>query len=209
MRDGEAVRVSQPLRDQRAVARGGGTFDTPVALPPVLHIWREDSRRIASGHQRGLAFRPEDRPVMTPTLLTIGYEGHREPASLVAVLVAAGVTLLVDVREFPMSRRRGFSKTALSNALSAAGIAYEHERALGNPEEYRDLYKSGHVEAGRRGYEGHLRNGSAWAVTWLGERLSAERICVLCLEHDHRVCHRDVIAAELSLKMPALVIEHL
>jgi uncharacterized protein (DUF488 family) len=144
-----------------------------------------------------------------PTLLTIGYETHRDPATLVSALRHAAVERLVDVRELPLSRRRGFSKTALSHALGEAGISYEHERALGNPKPYRDLYKSGAVEAGRAGYTAHIRNGSAWAVDWLGETLTGRRTCVLCVEHDHTVCHRDVIVDELRRRMPDLVVEHL
>jgi uncharacterized protein (DUF488 family) len=146
---------------------------------------------------------------VAPTLLTIGYEQHREPASLVSALREARVERLVDVRELPLSRRRGFSKSSLSEALALAGIAYKHERALGNPKPYRDLYKSGAVEAGRRAYTRHLRNGSGWAVDWLGETLTDQRTCVLCVEHDHRVCHRDVIVGELRRRMPELVVEHI
>lgn len=146
---------------------------------------------------------------MRPTVLTIGYETHREPAALVAALKAAGVERLVDVRELPLSRRRGFSKTALSEAMASAGISYEHERALGNPKAYRNLYKSGAVDEGRRAYTAHLRDVAAWALQWLEETLTQQRTCVLCVEHNHTVCHRDVIVDELCRRMPELVVEHL
>jgi hypothetical protein len=32
---------------------------------------------------------------------------------------------------------------------------------------------------------------------------------VLSVEHDHRVCHRDVIVDELRRRLPDLVVEHL
>lgn len=143
------------------------------------------------------------------TLLTIGYEAHREPDSLVAVLRAADVERLVDVRDLPLSRRRGFSKTALTATLKEAGIAYEHERALGNPKFYRDLYKSGQAAAGRVAYSAHVRNSAAWAIDALAATLAGERTCLLCFEHDHRDCHRDVIVEELQARMPALLVQHL
>ena len=146
---------------------------------------------------------------VTPTILTIGYERHREPASLVAALQAAGVQRLLDVRELPLSRRRGFSKTALAEALREGGIAYEHDRALGNPKPYRELYKAGDVARGRARYTAHVRNGSAPAVDRLAETLPESRTCVLCVEHDHEVCHRAVIVDELRQRLPQLVVEHL
>jgi uncharacterized protein (DUF488 family) len=148
-------------------------------------------------------------PVTVPRLYTIGYERHREPNSLVRALQAAGVERLMDVRELPLSRRRGYSKTALSTTLGEAGIAYEHERALGNPKPLRDLYKSGKLTAGRRGYTTHVRNGSAWAVDELSTSLKSQATCVMCVEHDHRICHRDILVQELRKRLPNLAVVHL
>ena len=61
---------------------------------------------------------------MTPKLFTVGYEG-RALDELITELVDAGVERLIDVRELPLSRRRGFSKTPLSEALQAVGIRNE------------------------------------------------------------------------------------
>ena len=146
---------------------------------------------------------------MALVLYTIGYERHKTPDSLTARLNGAGVTRLVDVRELPISRRRGFAKTALSAALADVGITYEHERALGNPKPSRDLYRSGHQAEGERQYLAHLRNGSAAAVDALAVRLADEPTCVLCFEHDHRECHRALIVAELRERLPDLLVEHL
>jgi uncharacterized protein (DUF488 family) len=65
-------------------------------------------------------------------LFTIGYEG-RELAELIAILSAKRVARVIDIRELPLSRRRGFSKTPLGEALRAAGIEYVHMREAGNP----------------------------------------------------------------------------
>jgi len=146
---------------------------------------------------------------MAPLLYTIGYELHRTPDSLTAALSDAGVTRLVDVRELPISRRKGFAKKALAAALAEAGIDYEHERALGNPKPSRDMYRSGRQAEGERAYLAHLRNGSAGAVDELAATLADERTCVLCFEHDHRECHRALIVAELRERLPNLLVEHL
>jgi uncharacterized protein (DUF488 family) len=131
------------------------------------------------------------------TVFTIGYENHRTPATLIAALHDAGVRRLVDVRELPLSRKRGFSKTSLSAALEEANIEYEHVRELGNPKPYRDLYKSGRVAEGERHYRKHLHNGSYAALVELGGKLD-EATCLLCFEAAHEACHRAVIIEALG-----------
>lgn len=146
---------------------------------------------------------------MAPVLYTTGYEQHATPATLVSALADAGVTRLVDVRDLPLSRRRGFSKTSLAHALGAGGIRYEHERALGNPKPLRELYKSGRQAEGETGYREHIRNGSAWAVDRLADTLEDGPTCLMCFEQDHETCHRQVIVDELLARLPALRVEHL
>jgi uncharacterized protein (DUF488 family) len=143
------------------------------------------------------------------TLFTIGYEQHATSTSLIDVLQRAGVRRLVDVRELPLSRRKGFSKTALAGALAAAGIEYEHARALGNPKPYRDLYKMGQVGRGESSYRKHLHNGSYSSVIELADGLSDKPTCLLCFEAAHDVCHRAVIVEALSERIPTLSVEHL
>ena len=157
----------------------------------------------------GFRFPTANRRHVRPVVLTIGYERHQTPESLVSLLTEAGVERLVDVRDLPMSRRRGFSKTALAQALEAAGVAYEHTRPLGNPKPYRDLYRSGQQEEGERLFLAHLRNGSGPAVDALSATLQDWRTCLLCFEHDHRDCHRALIVEELRERCPDLCVEHL
>ena len=63
-------------------------------------------------------------------LFTIGYEATTM-AEFLDALTKAGVERVIDVRAVPNSRRPGFSKTPLRNALAEAGIDYVHLRALG------------------------------------------------------------------------------
>lgn len=144
-----------------------------------------------------------------PTLFTIGYEQHHNTDSLIDALHSAGVQRLVDVRELPLSRKRGFSKTALAAALDAADIDYEHVRALGNPKPYRDLYKTGRVREGEKRYRAHLHNGSYPAVVELGETLADVPTCLLCFEAAHEECHRAVIVDALEHRLDDLRVVHL
>ena len=54
-------------------------------------------------------------------VFTIGYESATM-ADFIKALTTAGVERVIDVRAVPNSRRPGFSKTPLRNALAEAGI---------------------------------------------------------------------------------------
>lgn len=144
---------------------------------------------------------------VAPTVFTIGYE-QRSQTELVGVLVEAGVTLLADVRELPLSRRPGFSKTALAAAVDEAGIAYTHERALGNPKAHRDAWKRGDSEAGRAGYRRHLVE-AAGSVDALALRVAEGGVCLLCVEHDPASCHRTLLAEALRVRLGELDVQNL
>lgn len=78
---------------------------------------------------------------MHPTLFTLGYDGLTIEA-FIARLQTAQVKTVVDVRELPLSRKKGFSKMAFCAALSAHGIAFLHAPALGCPKPIRNQYKA-------------------------------------------------------------------
>jgi uncharacterized protein (DUF488 family) len=151
---------------------------------------------------------PNRVPTVTPKLFTVGYQG-RSLEELITELVEAGVERLVDVRELPLSRRRGFSKTALSDALREAGIEYVHVKSLGNPKPNRERYWGGDIEGGAAVYRKHLNNGSRSALVDLAESLGDDAACLLCFERDHTECHRGVIVEALQELQPDLAVSHL
>lgn len=124
---------------------------------------------------------------------SVGYEKHRDVDVFARLVADAGVERLIDVRELPISRKRGFAKSALSEALEQAGVEYVHVKSLGNPKVYRDLYKSGEVEAGRSGYERFLLSERLEALASLEVLLQEKRSALMCVESDQSICHRDVI----------------
>lgn len=136
---------------------------------------------------------------------SVGYELHRDHLAFARHVQAAGVERLIDVRELPISRRRGYAKTALGQAMADVGVEYVHIRALGNPKPYRDLYKSGRVEEGRRCYEKHLLSEQRGALEKLVPLLREKRSALMCVEHDAATCHRTVIVealrSEFGLKL--------
>ena len=68
---------------------------------------------------------------------TLGYE-QSEPEDYIRRLQQHGVSVVVDVRDFPISRKRGFSKARLRELLAEAGIDYIHLQTLGAPKDLRD-----------------------------------------------------------------------
>jgi hypothetical protein len=129
---------------------------------------------------------------------SVGYERYRSVEDFAQLLARAEVERLIDVRELPISRRRGFAKTALTEALAEKGVEYLHLRGMGNPKEFRDLYKSGQVAEGRAGYEQLLTEERAGDLRELAETIHEKRSALMCVEHDEAVCHRQVIFAALQ-----------
>jgi len=139
------------------------------------------------------------------TIISIGYEG-RDLDMFLDILRRNQVDAVVDVRLTPISRKRGFSKTALMTALDAVGIDYLHLRALGNPKENREPFRNGQVAVGREVFLAHMNNGSRSAYEEVLRLAHDQRIAVLCFEHDDRVCHRGCITDQAQEENPALSI---
>ena len=141
---------------------------------------------------------------------SIGYEKHREVDAFAQLIAAAGIERLIDVRELPISRRKGFAKTALSNALEDHGVEYIHLRSMGNPKEFRDLYKSGRVYAGRLGFEKLLLRDRLDELALLAEMIREKPAALMCVEDEEDVCHRrvilDALESEVGLKLEVIQI---
>jgi uncharacterized protein (DUF488 family) len=135
---------------------------------------------------------------MLRELFTIGYQG-REPAELVAVLEDHGVEVVVDVRDRPISRKKGFSKRALEELSSAHGIAYVHARELGNPKANRDA--GGGLATVLSNYEAWMAPRWDEAFAALRPAIEDKRVCLLCLERDPQECHRTIVAREMVARL--------
>lgn len=133
-------------------------------------------------------------------LFTIGYEGMAQE-TLLHTLVVNNIQTLIDIRELPLSRKPGFSKTALGNAVHRVGIDYLHLRALGTPRDIRYQRKIDHDEgAFRRDFLAYLDSQND-AVEYLTVKLQKERCCVLCYEADAKFCHRSLVAERIQERM--------
>ena len=130
-------------------------------------------------------------------IFTIGYEGI-DLARFLALLAHHGIETLVDIREMPLSRKPGFSKTALRAAVNLSGFEYMHIAALGCPKDVRNQYKAdGDWSRYKKGFLRYL-NSQETAIAELAALSTTSNCALLCFESDHNYCHRSMVAAAVS-----------
>lgn len=127
----------------------------------------------------------------------MGYEGATV-ADFIATLRHAGISLLLDVRELPQSRRPGFSKRVLSDALEASGIGYRHMRPLGDPKPGRDAARRGDMAEFRSIFGKHLERDEAQAaIKDAAYEAQRETVALMCYERAPKDCHRSIVAERI------------
>src|ERR1035437_2802635 len=97
---------------------------------------------------------------MNHTIATIGYEGSTIDDFVVALLHVS-IDVLIDVRDLPLSRKKGFSKNQLAGALAAAGIEYVHLRGLGDPRAGRQAARAGNYREFQTIFNRHMKTEAA------------------------------------------------
>jgi uncharacterized protein (DUF488 family) len=128
---------------------------------------------------------------------TLGYAAHTV-ASMLELLSKNRIELLIDVRENPVSRKAGFSAAKLEAELARSGIQYAHFACLGTPTDIRMQYqKNGNALAALTAYEKYLDSRTSYLESLI-QFASPRRFCLMCLESDHSLCHRGVIAQKLA-----------
>ena len=136
-----------------------------------------------------------------PRVFTIGYEGA-DVDRFLTTLKDAGVSTLADVRAVALSRKKGFSKSALRDSLAAQDIGYQHFIKLGTPKEGRHAARAGDGDLMRRIYCDQVlaTEPAQEAFRELEALARAQPICLLCFERDPANCHRRVLAQRLAEK---------
>ncbi|MCH8815563.1 MAG: DUF488 domain-containing protein [Chloroflexi bacterium] len=142
---------------------------------------------------------------MDNEICTIGYEGVTL-GMFVECLRSASVEVLIDCRIRAQSRKKGFSKTALSEALAQQGIGYVHDRDLGTPKEIMKVFRETKFYDWDA-YNAFLSTKKANVVA--AARIASEqKICCMCYEADAETCHRRFVAAAIA-KITGTGIDHL
>lgn len=126
-------------------------------------------------------------------VFTIGYEGATM-ASFLAALERAGVQQVIDVRQLPLSRRPGFSRSSLAASLAERGIGYVNLKALGTPKPGRDAAKKGDRETLAAVYADQLELPEAqMQAAQMRELIGQKPSALLCFERDPTSCHRTLL----------------
>jgi len=130
-------------------------------------------------------------------LYTIGHS-TRTFDELVSALRTHGITTLVDIRAFPMSRRLPhFNRESLEQALAEQGIHYVWMKALGG---YRKATRKDSPHTALR--NASFRNYADYTLTREFEHAAAELIqmadhsptAYMCAERVYFRCHRMIVS---------------
>lgn len=132
-------------------------------------------------------------------LFTLGYEGLSIDAYL-KLLIASDITVLVDVRRNPLSRKYGFSKQQLIQATHLASITYQHIPELGIPSSLRQhLNDEAAYQKLFEHYATSLLIEQKAAIEQVKQLLNEKkRIVLMCFEANPQFCHRHKIAEYLQ-----------
>lgn len=130
------------------------------------------------------------------TLFTIGYEGL-DLNQFILKLKDNNVKGIIDVRDVPLSRKKGFSKTKLKARLEEEGLKYVHVRELGSPKEIRKKLKED------KDYDYFFKEFSKYlaekndTLLEISEYLFDKIYCLMCFEQSAEKCHRSLVAENI------------
>ena len=135
-----------------------------------------------------------------PRILTIGHS-TRSLDEFVGLLTHHRVTVLIDVRTVPASRRMPhFAKSALERSLPQRGIRYVHMPELGGLRKPKlDSINTGWRNVSFRGYADYMETDEFWAGIDRVMNLPS-RPAVMCAEAVPWRCHRSLISDAMLVR---------
>lgn len=141
-------------------------------------------------------------PISHSVVYTVGH-GNRDLDGFIALLRAAGIQTLVDIRAYPQSRRfPHFNRDALREAVETADMVYHWAgRSLGGNRRCRsDSPHRALPEGSLRGFADHMESETFLAgVGQLLRLASQSRLVLMCAERLPENCHRNLLSDYLLL----------
>lgn len=142
-------------------------------------------------------------------LFTSGYEGVGLE-NFIEQLKENNVQVLIDIRERPLSRKKGFSKKALTAALALENINYLHLKELGSPSELRKKLREDKDYPYFFGKFSSYLSSKKESLREALEVIQNSIGCLLCYEKSHEECHRKLVAEELfKMNSDEISVKHL
>ena len=136
------------------------------------------------------------------TIWTIGHSTHPFEEFL-AMLRSFQIELLVDIRNFPGSRKYPqYNKDTLEKTLPENGIRYLHLKALGGRRRPRkDSVNTAWRSEAFRGYADYMETEIFHAaIAELEEAGAKQRVAYMCSEAVWWRCHRSLVSDYLKVK---------
>jgi len=130
-------------------------------------------------------------------IYTMGYEGIKIE-NFIEKIKSNNIKIIIDVRDYPKSRKRGFSKSQLEKILKDRHILYFHFKELGTPIELRKyLKKYNDFKRFKKDFKKLLadKEGDIKKLIYLARESS---ICLMCFERKADTCHRSLIVDEIN-----------
>jgi uncharacterized protein (DUF488 family) len=151
--------------------------------------------------------RAVEKPVARPAIYTVGYEGIMVDG-LLDLLLRNGIQRLIDVRSNPIARRYGFHKSTLDRLCEDVGIQYMHIPSLGVPSAWRaDLSDQSSYDLLFHRYRTEILPGQNLTVDKVKTLMKELPSALMCMEEDHKFCHRSSLGAKISAMSALPVIE--
>ena len=133
-------------------------------------------------------------------IFTVGYEGC-DIDYFVSALKKNKIACIIDIRKNPVSRKKGFSKNKLRDALAHEGINYVHFGGLGVPQAWRKAEKA-HEITRRKMFSDYVKKIIPVHEVDVEEVIKVarkeKRAALLCYEADASDCHRRYLAEEIK-----------
>jgi len=144
------------------------------------------------------------------TIYTIGYEGLNQKIFM-ACLKRFNISYVADVRHRPLSRKKGFSKTAMTEMLTLEDIKYKNFNELGTSKEMRDkLYKTKDYKTFFTSYKKMISSQQSKIDEILEIVNNGYNVALLCFEKEADKCHRKIVAEEIKKRDGnGMTIEHI
>lgn len=142
--------------------------------------------------------RSAQRPIAEPAVYTVGYEGIMVD-ELLDLLLRHGIRRLIDVRCNPVARRYGFHKSTLERLCIDVGIEYRHFASLGVPSSWRaNLTDESSYDSLFSRYKAEILPRQASIVAIVATLIIESPSALMCMEADHRFCHRSTLGVKIS-----------